>query len=69
VGGVVSAETVARPAVRWLAFTGDWTCIDGGRPLGPSLLGELLWPVEATYDAATDRTRVGLSYIAPGGAP
>lgn len=60
--------TAGRRPVRWLNYPGDRTAIDHDTPLGPNLLGELLWPVEATYDV-TDRTRVGLSYIAPAVAP
>lgn len=33
--------------------------------MGPNTLGELLYPVEATYDEATNTTTVGLSYIGP----
>lgn len=39
--------------------------IDSGRPKGPNYMGELMWPVEATYDPETDKTRVGFSYMAP----
>lgn len=62
-------RAAARPPVRWLNYPGDRTRIDHGTPLGPNTLGEWLWPVEAAYDPVTDRTRVGLSYIPPGGAP
>lgn len=34
-------------------------------PKGPSTMNELLYPVTAEYDPETDKTRVGLSYIAP----
>jgi hypothetical protein len=37
------------------------------RPMGPNMLREWLWPVVATYDPATHRTRVGFSLIAPPG--
>ena len=53
-----------RTAVRFASYRGrveiDPTC-----PMGPNTLGEALWPVEATYDAESDRTRVGFSFLAP----
>lgn len=39
-----------------------------GIPYGPNYMGELMWPVDATYDPDTDRTRVGLTFLAPKGA-
>lgn len=35
------------------------------KAFGPNTLRELLHPVTAIYDPETDRTRVGLSYLAP----
>lgn len=57
---------MTRAAVRHLHYRG-FIALDGGVPpvMGPNLLGELLYPVEATYDPGTGRTTVGLSYIAP----
>lgn len=37
-----------------------------GRPFGPNYMGEKMWPVSADYDAATNKTRVGFSLVAPG---
>lgn len=36
-----------------------------GRPFGPNYMGELMWPVSADYDTATNVTRVGFSLMAP----
>jgi hypothetical protein len=57
------APTVREP-VRWLNYRGRVE-IDQTSPMGPTTMGEYLWPVVAEYDAETDRTRVGLSYVAP----
>lgn len=35
------------------------------RPVGPNTLGEYLWPVEVQYDAETNRSRVGHSFVEP----
>lgn len=32
---------------------------------GPDTMGSTLWPVVAEYDSATDRTRVGFTYLPP----
>ena len=50
---------------RWLNYAGD---VRGHVPaaMGPNSLGEVLYPVEVSYDSETDRSRVGLSKIAPG---
>lgn len=39
--------------------------LDFTRAMGPTYMGELVWPVAADYDAETDRTRVGFSLIPP----
>lgn len=39
--------------------------VESGRPFGPNYMGELMWPVDATYDTATNTTRVGFSLVAP----
>ena len=68
---VVQAEDVAqRRPVTWLNYPGDVTggvveLIDHRVPMGPDTIGEWLWPVSASYDVATDRTRVGFSYLPP----
>ena len=54
-----------REPVTWLNYSGR-VQINPLAPMGPNAIGELLWPVLAEYDAKTDRTRVGLSYVAPG---
>lgn len=56
-----------RKPVTFLNYNGDQRHILDGPPLGPNTMGELLYPVTAEYDAVTDRTRVGLSYVAPRG--
>lgn len=60
----------ARKAIGHVNYRGDVTAsierdIASGRPFGPNYMGELMWPVEATYDSAADRTRVGFSLQAP----
>lgn len=59
-------DTTREPST-WLNYRGKVE-INPLVPMGPNTIGELLWPVVAEYDASTDRTRVGLSYVAPGGA-
>ena len=59
-----------RAPARWCTYPGDVAAaiardIQSGVPKGPTTLGEPLWPVTATYDGQTDRTRVGWSYIPP----
>lgn len=54
-----------RKAVENLNYNGELKDIDPRRPLGPNTLGEWLWPVETEYDPQTNRTRLGLSFIAP----
>ncbi len=39
--------------------------VDAGRSFGPNYMGELMWPVTADYDTATNVTRVGFSLMAP----
>jgi hypothetical protein len=53
-----------REPVAWLNYSGRVE-INPLVPMGPNTLGEWLWPVAAEYDAKKDRTRVGLSHIAP----
>lgn len=38
---------------------------DPRQPVGPNLLGEVLWPVSVEYDAEADRSRVGYSFAPP----
>jgi hypothetical protein len=54
-----------RKPVQWATYPGDATPILAEGPKGPNTLGELLWPVEATYDAEAAQTRVGFSYQSP----
>jgi hypothetical protein len=59
------AQTPAvRLTVAHLNYPGNLR-IDPDRALGPNQMGERLYPVEASYDPDADKTRVGLSYIAP----
>lgn len=62
------------PAVRkptgWATYRRDvrvgiQRAIDSGQPMGPNYMGELMWPVEATYDPKTDSTRVGFTLVPP----
>ena len=56
-------EPVAMPAAsRHLNYRGDRTGAVG-QVMGPNLLGEVVVAVDADYDAAADRTRVGFAYI------
>jgi len=61
----VIVPPLQRKPVAWCTYPADVTA---GLPLfgGPNLFGELLYPVVASYDVETDRTRVGWSFIAPG---
>lgn len=54
-----------RQPVKWLNYCGDQSHMVNDGPKGPTLDGELLYPVTADYDADNDVTRVGFSYIAP----
>lgn len=45
--------------------TGIANDVATARPFGPNYMGELMWPVDAVYDTATDTTRVGFSHQAP----
>lgn len=59
-----------RTATGHANYPGDVTAaieadIASGRPFGPNYMGELMWPVDATYDAEANRTRVGFSLLAP----
>lgn len=52
-----------RTATCWLNYP-SIVVPDPYKPLGPNLLGELLWPIEVTH--GTDgSSRVGFSLIAP----
>lgn len=56
--------TVTRKPLFWCTYTGDVT--NGVRePAGPNTMGELLWPVVASYDPESGKTRVGWSLIPP----
>jgi hypothetical protein len=70
VTATVNAEDYPnRTAVNWLTYNGDHRHLvshDGESvALGPNTYGELMYPVTATYDDVADKTRVGLSPIAP----
>ena len=56
-----------RKPTSFLNYKGDVRGIlrDTNLRLGPNVLGEWLYPVTAEYDAETNRTRVGVSLIAP----
>lgn len=60
----------ARRSIGHLTYAGDVTAgiandLDSARAFGPNYMGELMWPVDAAYDADTDTTRVGFSLLAP----
>lgn len=52
-----------QPASGWLNYPPGIDDPDPYRPMGPNLIGELLWPV--MVQRLVDRTRVGFAYIAP----
>jgi hypothetical protein len=59
-----------RAATGHASYPGDVTesigrDIADGRPFGPNYMGELMWPVDASYDAEANRTRVGFSLQGP----
>lgn len=61
---------MSRAAIGHANYPGDVTAgiaadIESGRPFGPNYMGELMWPVNASYDAVTDATRVGFSLMPP----
>lgn len=58
-------NTITRQPVAFLNYNGDQRHILNGPPLGPNTIGELLYPVTAEYDDTSNKTRIGLSYIAP----
>jgi len=49
---------------RWLNYNGDRRGMRN--VVGPDTVGDYLRPIEAEYDAETDRTRVG--FVIAGGA-
>lgn len=53
-----------RSPVRWLNYRSR-IALTPTRPVGPTTMGEYLWPVEVQYDPATHTSRVGFSYIQP----
>lgn len=66
----ISETREALPAMGFANYKGDVTAsierdIEEGRPFGPNYMGELMWPVSATYDATVDKTRVGFALQAP----
>lgn len=54
-----------RKPVQFANYKGDTRNILNEYAKGPNTIGELLYPVTAEYDAETDHTRVGFSYIVP----
>ena len=54
-----------RQPTGWATYPHDHRHIVVFGPKGPTLMGEMWWPVTANYDAETDTTRVGFSLIAP----
>lgn len=58
--------TPDRPAIRYLTYSGDVTNnISPNKPMGPTTMGEPVWPVIAIYYPEINKTRVGFSYVAP----
>lgn len=62
----------SRVAVGHANYPGDVTAgiaadIASGFPHGPNYMGELMWPVDATYSPDQDKTRVGFSFLRPTG--
>ena len=55
-----------REATCWLNYPGDVRAAfsaEQDRPYGPTTTGEYLYAVDAEYDSAADRTRVGFTPI------
>jgi hypothetical protein len=66
----MTETAIPRKATGWANYHGDVTSaiardIEAGTPRGPNYMGELMWPVDAAYDAESNMTRVGFSLIAP----
>lgn len=62
--------TPQRAAIGFANYPGNVTeaiarDVETGRPSGPNYMGELMWPVTADYDTATNVTRVGFSLMEP----
>lgn len=62
-----AADWPARPAVNHLTYPGDHRHLvePDQIPLGPNAYGESFFPVIAEFDPETNKTRVGLTPIAP----
>lgn len=54
-----------RKPVRFLNYKARLKRSDLPEAMGPDLFGQLLYPVTIRWDGKKQRTRVGLSYIAP----
>lgn len=54
-----------RLPVRFLNYPGDVRGILNEGRKGPTMFNEWVYPVTASYDPKTNKTRVGFSYIAP----
>lgn len=51
----------ARLALRWATYAGDRRSMVG-QVVGPTTLNDYATAVDAEYDAAADRTRVGFAF-------
>lgn len=58
----MTTKTIPAP-VRFATYPGDQTAQIVGEVKGPNTLGEALRAVTADYDAETNTTRVGFSYL------
>jgi hypothetical protein len=52
---------IARTSHRFATYRGDTTDVVG-QVVGPNLMGERMTAVSASYDAGTNRTRVGFDF-------
>jgi len=55
--------STARKPIGFATYNGDVTSVTAEGAKGPNYVGELMFPVTAEYDAATDKTRVGFSLV------
>jgi len=58
--------TDTRQATGYANYNGDVRPgLDMKRAMGPNYMGELMWPVTASYDPETNKTKVGFSLMPP----
>lgn len=57
-------QTTQRQPIGFANYPGQCS-VDFTRAMGPNYMGELMWPVSASYDPELNQTRVGFSLIPP----